>query len=313
MFGSTWRLVSLAVCVLVGLGGSGIQSPAGREAASEDELSAFVARVLERREVNWAELYDYVFREREVVELRSDALVPEQAIRREFVWFVRDGYLVRSPDRFDGARVDAAERRRYEDAWIADTDDDERRQPLAREGFFEFVFKEGHEGEFLVAGREKIEGRNTVVLEYYPRRLFADLDDEDEDGARQDGVADEFEHEFTRMLDKTSLVRLWVLPEQHQIVRMTFENVGLDFLPLRWLVRVDDFEVTMTMGEPIAGIWLPARIAARGQVSTAAGFLQVVYLREFYDYRRTDVQGAVRFGLPEAVRRQRQEQPGERP
>ena len=41
-------------------------------------------------------------------------------------------------------------------------------------------------------------------------------------------------------MNKTALVTLWVDPSNHQIVKYTFDNVWLDFLPGAWLVRVDE-------------------------------------------------------------------------
>ena len=56
------------------------------------------------------------------------------------------------------------------------------------------------------------------------------------------------EQEFIKRFQKTSRVTLWVLPEEHQIVRITFDNVGLQFLPLRWLVQVDDISLIHSGG-----------------------------------------------------------------
>jgi hypothetical protein len=37
-----------------------------------------------------------------------------------------------------------------------------------------------------------------------------------------------------RLMNKVSRVTIWVEPEQKQIVKYTFENVSLDFLPASW-------------------------------------------------------------------------------
>jgi hypothetical protein len=49
----------------------------------------------------------------------------------------------------------------------------------------------------------------------------------------------------------------------------------------------------MTMHKPFENVWLPHAINASGAVTTANGSLTVRYLREFYDYKKTDVK--VRF------------------
>jgi hypothetical protein len=69
--------------------------------------------------------------------------------------------------------------------------------------------------------------------------------------------------------------------------------VGLEFLPARWLVRIDDLKATMVMDKPLGDVWLPRRIFAGGSISTANGTLSIKYSREFSDYSKTDVK--VRF------------------
>jgi hypothetical protein len=50
-------------------------------------------------------------------------------------------------------------------------------------------------------------------------------------------------------MNKVSRVTLWVEPNQKQIVKYTFENVGLEFLPASWLVRVSELRADMAMTE----------------------------------------------------------------
>ena len=44
------------------------------------------------------------------------------------------------------------------------------------------------------------------------------------------------------MMNKVSLVTIWVEPKSHQIVKYTFDNVNFDFLPAAWLLRLDRSE-----------------------------------------------------------------------
>ena len=60
-----------------------------------------------------------------------------------------------------------------------------------------------------------------------------------------------------RMMNKVSLVTIWVEPKSHQIVKYTFDNVNFDFLPAAWLVRIDDLKASMTMSQPFKDVWLP--------------------------------------------------------
>jgi hypothetical protein len=93
---------------------AGQQSPA----KAPSDLDAFMARVLERRDEAWRKLHDYVLDENERFEIVGPGGVQLHGMRREFTWYVRDGYLIRSPLRFDGVAIPEPERRRYEERWL---------------------------------------------------------------------------------------------------------------------------------------------------------------------------------------------------
>ena len=59
-------------------------------------------RVLERREENRVILKSYVLDEAETLTVLGPGQLPLQSFRREYTWYVCDGYLIRSPVRFDG-------------------------------------------------------------------------------------------------------------------------------------------------------------------------------------------------------------------
>ena len=145
--------------------------------------------------------------------------------------------------------------------------------------FMEFVFESGN---YYFVGRETLAGREVVKLEYYPTDLF------DEGPDSHDS---ELEARIDRGFNKTSLVTLWIDPEAYQIVKYTFDNTGLDFLPGRWLVRVDDIGATMEMGQPLGDVWLPLRVTVRGRVTTALGELDLAFTRDFSDYREAETGG----------------------
>ena len=54
------------------------------------------AKVLERRNDNWRTLHDYILSEREQFQIVGPGGIRLDGLDREFHWFVRDGYLVRS-------------------------------------------------------------------------------------------------------------------------------------------------------------------------------------------------------------------------
>jgi hypothetical protein len=74
-----------------------------KSGAALTDLDAFMARVLERRNENWKTLHDYILSERETFQILGPGGIPLAGQRREFQWFIRDGYLVRSPVKANGA------------------------------------------------------------------------------------------------------------------------------------------------------------------------------------------------------------------
>ncbi len=95
-------------------------------------------------------------------------------------------------------------------------------------------------------------------------------------------------------MNKTALVTLWVDPAEHQIVRYTFDNVWMDFLPGGWLVKIDDIRASMTMGQPFPGVWLPREMNIHAGVTVAAGSLEAAYARRFTNYKQADVKTLIR-------------------
>ena len=79
----------------------------------------------------------------------------------------------------------------------------------------------------------------------------------------------------------------------------------MDFLPYRWLVRLEELRASMTMDKPLGDVWLPKSIMAAGSLQTANTTLSVKYNREFYDYGKTDVRVKLRFGEPDLKERKK--------
>ena len=90
-------------------------------------------------------------------------------------------------------------------------------------------------------------------------------------------------------MNKTSLVTIWVLRDEKQIVRYAFDNVDWGFLPGRTIVRLDDVTASMRMHEAFSGIWLPQAIAARVKLVTALGPTAAAYDVSYGDYRQAGV------------------------
>ena len=92
-----------------------------------------------------------------------------------------------------------------------------------------------------------------------------------------------------RLMNKVAVVTLWVEPTAHQIVKYTFDNVSLDFLPVQWLVHVDDLHATMNMGQPFPDVWLPRDLNVNLALTLAIGQFDVHYGLDYANYKRADV------------------------
>jgi hypothetical protein len=291
------------------------------------DLDAFMEKVLARRDVNRATLNQYVLDETETFEILGPGRWPMHRMKREFTWYAQDGMHVRSPVRFDGVAVGEEPRREYERNWIRrERARQERKAKNEREKgsvsvsgdglqvagggaisteprfvseayFMDFKFEPGN---YYLAGREKLEGQDVLRIEYYPTNLFNDHDDEKtpreirRKSSKDQGKEEKIEEDINRKMNKTALVTLWVDPAEHQIVKYTFDNVWLDFLPGSWLVRIDDLRASMTMGQPFPGVWLPRDMNIHAGLTLAVGSYEAGYGRTFSRYREADVKTTIK-------------------
>jgi Omp85 superfamily domain len=314
--------VVLALVCLLFLGcpsGASAQPIAQNPAAPRpNELDAFMEKVIQRRDFNRQQLEQYVLDEIERVEALGPSRMPVYRHAREYTWYVRDGLHVRSPVRFNGVAVGDKARQEYEESWAR-----RERQRLADRGkkdgkaqtdepdpvvedlagaspvptprfvseayFMDFKFEPGN---YYLAGREQIEGQTVLRIEYYPTRMFGGDGERRKD--RDDRRSRDTEERIERQMNKTALVTIWVDPAEHQIVKYTFDNVWMDFLPAAWLVRVDDIRASMTMGQPFRGVWLPREINVHAGITLASGSLEATYERRFTDYKQADVKSLIR-------------------
>src|SRR3954471_2376520 len=83
-------------------------------APAETDLDAFMKQVVARRDDNWKKLQQYIFDEREQLELRGPNRAPLWGEKREYTWYIRDGFFVRSPLKFNGVTIGETERRKFE-------------------------------------------------------------------------------------------------------------------------------------------------------------------------------------------------------
>jgi len=178
---------------------------------AQTDLDAFMKKVLARRDDNWKKLQQYILNERDVVELRGPGQMPVWGERREFTWFLRDGFFVRSPLTVNGVKINDAERQKAEDDYVRHEKardqrirEREKRQaasgappaatmdpatPAAETASVEgliaqtrepqfvssayFLKFKFEEGKYALVGRETLDGTDVLKIEYYPARLFS--------------------------------------------------------------------------------------------------------------------------------------------
>ena len=154
--------------------------------------------------------------------------------------------------------------------------------------FLRFKFEEGN---YALVGRETLDGRDVLRVEYFPREMFAHDDrrrrnndknkESDKDHAKNLAMQ--------RLMNKVALITLWIEPKAHQIIKYTFDNVGFDFLPVSWLLHVSDAKATMKMMQPFPDVWLPDSLEVNVALMIATGQYDLRYALDYHDYRQPDV------------------------
>jgi hypothetical protein len=343
--------------VLLAAAGLVMWSTQDRSLVAQPDLDAFMRQVMERRDDNWKKLQQYILDEREEFDLRGPGGFPLWGERREFTWFIKDGFFVRSPLKVNGATVGENDRRKYEDNYLrqqkardrrardraaagatatttsskappATTDADavdssdadpgatqsqtpsdiesfiqQTRQPefISSAYFLRFRFDEGR---YALVGREKLDGRDVLKVEYYPQKLFRDEESERrrerqrarerERSGQSNPNAKRVDDTVNRLMNQGSRITLWIEPTARQIIKYTFDNVDLDFFPVQWLVNIGGIHATMTMGQPFPEIWLPRDMNFLATFMVAVGQVEARYSLEYHDYRQADVTTAIR-------------------
>ncbi len=284
----TLTAAAAAACALVLL-----TSEVPRAAGIGDDLDAFMAKVLAGRDENWKKLQQYVLDEREQVEIRGPGNLPVWGEVREFTWYLNDGFFARSPLTVNGVTVSEADRRKYEADYLKRVKDRDRPQFVDTAYFLKFKFESS---KYALVGRETFEGREVLEIEYYPARLFSREQDrqqrrveQKESDAERDRAA-----ALERMMNKVALVTIWVDPGAHQIVKYTFDNVNLEFLPAAWLLHMDTVQAVMTMSQPMPAVWLPRDVEMRVKATLAIGSFDARYRVDYTNYRQAETNSRFR-------------------
>ena len=286
--------------------------------SAQSDLDQLMSEVMTRRDDNWKKLQQYTLTEENTLRILGPMDAPVYGVRREYLWFPRDGFFIRSPVKADGVEIGEGERRRAEDAWLeqervrelrrlgrasgaGDADDDPDApadipdvirqtatpQFVSAAYFLRFRFEPGN---YAFVGREQLLGRDVLRIEYYPEQLFrsrrpAGRGDNRNRPGPPGGLSPEEEARVVEQMNKVSLVTLWVEPTARQILRYEFGNIDADFLPGRWLARLDAFTASMQMGNPFPDVWLPASLNVKMDMTIALGSVSASYDVAYRDYR----------------------------
>jgi hypothetical protein len=307
-------------------------------ASAQTDLDAFMKAVVARSDDNWKKLQQYILDERDELAIKGPSGVRLWADQKDYTWFLREGFFVKSPVKANGATVGEADRRKFEDAYLRamqrrdargrlagpenappdstgvgavarpDNNDSETDAPTSVDGlirqtrqpqfvsssyFLRFKFDEGR---YVLAGREKFEGRDVLRVEYYPTKLYGSNNGgrrgrrgERSEPRPQSEKQKREQAELQKVMNKVAIVTLWIEPSSHQIVKYTFDNIDLDFLPAAWLIQVDTIKASMTMGQPFPEVWLPKDIDLEAAFTLAIGKFEFKQTVAYRDYREANV------------------------
>ncbi len=297
---------------------------------AQSDLDDFMRQVLTTRDANWRKLQQYVLDEREQVEMRGPSNALLWGERRDYSWYVRDGFFVRSPLKVNGAAVSDSERDKYErdflerarkrEAWgqgsnnatppatssadstPSDVDGliKQTRQPqfISSAYFLRFTFDEGR---YALVGREPLDGREVLRIEYYPKQLFKPERERSEEAERRRQERQERmspaekaqDAELRRLMNTNSKVTLWIEPSSHQIVKYTFDDLNWNFFPAQWLAQMDGATASMSMGQPFPDVWLPKQLEMNIRMLIAVGSVDLRYSLQYDNYRQPDVRSRI--------------------
>ena len=88
-------VVSVAICVCA----------SGATPLAQSDLDALMERVLLKRDDNWKKLQQYVLEERETMEVTALDGRRVYGFKREYQWFPRQGFFIKSPLTSDGVKI----------------------------------------------------------------------------------------------------------------------------------------------------------------------------------------------------------------
>ena len=82
--------------------------------SAQSDLDSLMSEVLSHRDANWKKLQQYTLNEKETLQITALAVFRLFGYEREYLWFPREGFFIRSPLKSDGLTIDEETRRKEE-------------------------------------------------------------------------------------------------------------------------------------------------------------------------------------------------------
>jgi hypothetical protein len=86
--------------------------------SAQTDLDSFMNAVVARSDDNWKKLQQYVLDERDEIVLNGPGGIRMWGEQRDYTWFIRDGYFIKSPVKANGAVISEEVRRKFEDGYL---------------------------------------------------------------------------------------------------------------------------------------------------------------------------------------------------
>jgi hypothetical protein len=96
--------------------------------SAQSDIDTLMSQVLDHRDENWKKLQQYTLTERETLQITALAVFRLFGYEREYLWFPREGFFVRSPVKADGVAIDEDKRRREENQWLKNAQNREKQR-----------------------------------------------------------------------------------------------------------------------------------------------------------------------------------------
>jgi hypothetical protein len=277
---------------------------------SSKELDALMSDVLRRSELNLDAMRDYVFSETETYYQQTDDQTPI-GFRCEYAWIVRDGFLVRSPLRINGADVEGKERAASEDEWIK-----EQKEKGKTRGLMDFLYEfMGHyvsksRVRAISGGEINPSGEKLLFFELKPGKYKYE-GEQDHEGQRYAVITyDYYPVKGISGFHKNHVTML-VAPIMKQLIEIKCKcdvdskvivpipsakdcPVWQSCTEIKDDLRLEA-ELSMNM-HPVEGIWLPQKMClwVKSKNAVPPSYTRFLsysssYTREFHSFSKSDV------------------------